>query len=125
MVAPTTPPSPTADAWGPVSRLGSNIRIQAGNGHRAAILPLRPGLWIVADVAEQSVLPTTEGGFGMAPILPGLMLNAVRSVVQNRRERRAARQGASPYQATAVAPGSPLTLAGLAGCTWCTTEDLG
>ncbi len=121
---PPPPPSPApTDAWGPVSRLGSNIRIQAGNGHRAAILPLRPGLWIVADVAEQSVLPPEEGGFGLAPILPGLMLRAVRSAVQSGRERRAERR-AAPYQTTAVAPSRPLTLAGMVGCTWCTPEEL-
>jgi len=126
--APTAPPSPpSADAWGPVSRLGHNIRIQAGNGHRAAILPLRPGLWIVADVAEQSVLPTTEGGFGLAPILPGLMLRAVRNAVQNGQERRSNRRAerrSVPYQTTAVVPSSPLTLAGMAGCTWCSAEEL-
>ncbi len=82
--APTTP----AGSWGPVAQLNSNIRIQAGNGHRAAVMELRPGLYLVADVKDQAVLPATAGGFGA--VLPMLMAKgaatALRRVVQKRRE---------------------------------------
>ena len=80
-----TPATPANDGWGPVASLNRNLRIQAGNGHRAAVMTLRPGLYLVADVKEQAVLPATEGGVGA--VLPLLMAkgaaNALRNVVQN------------------------------------------
>ena len=139
---PTTPTPPSGDGWGPVAMLNRNLRIQAGNGHRAAVMSLRPGLYLVADVKEQAVLPTTEGGVGA--VLPLLMAkgaaNALRNVVQNTRERRQGRRRLwdrernnpvlNPPSQPHLAPSSPpLLLAGpVAGnigecCEWTRSED--
>ncbi|MFT5680569.1 MAG: hypothetical protein ACI8RZ_001475 [Myxococcota bacterium] len=144
--APTAPTARRNDGWGPVAKLGTNIRIQAGNGHRAAVMELRPGLWIVADVKHQTTLPTTEGGIGVA-ILPALMArgaaNALHRIVKNRRENGGGGGGRlwqrnqrnnpvlNPPTQPHLAPMSqPLQLAGPIAenigncCKWARKEDL-
>lgn len=134
------------DGWGPVAKLTSNIRIQAGNGHRAAVMELRPGLYIVADVKDQATLPSAEGG--IAGVLPALMArgaaNALQTIVQNRRAQREAgggrrrlwdRQRNNPVLNPPTQPhlspmSQPLLLAGPVAtdigecCCWTRKEDL-
>lgn len=132
-------PSAPAGTWGPVASLNSNIRIQAGNGHRAAVMELRPGLYLVADVKDQAVLPSAEGG--IAGVLPALMAkgaaNALRTVIQKRREsggrrRLWDRERNNPVLNPPSHPGlspQPLQLAGPVAtdigecCCWVRKED--
>lgn len=62
------------EAWGPVVGMGRRLRIQAAVGHRAAVIELKPGLYLVADLPE--AVARTE--FGFAPLLIPLMMNAAR-----------------------------------------------
>jgi hypothetical protein len=139
---PAPSAAPSGGGWGPVAKLNQNIRIQAGNGHRAAVMELRPGLYLVADVRDQAVLPATEGGIGA--VLPMLMAkgaaNAIQRVVQKRREsgkprlwNRHERNNPvlNPPQQPHLSPSSPpLLLAGPVAenigcnCEWVREEDL-
>ena len=95
--------------------MGRNLRVQARLNHRAAVMELRPGLYLVADVASEALLPTTSGeDIGM--VLPGLMVKAASKVFQNRRERRGALDALQPRQLPGPAPApspSPLQLYGM------------
>lgn len=51
--------------WGPQAPLGNNLRVQTRPGHRAAIIPLRDGLYLVAELREQVV-----SQFGILPLIP-------------------------------------------------------
>ncbi len=81
------PAKPTADAgaWGPSVRLGSRLRIQAAAGHRAAVIDLKPDLFLVAELPEA----VTKTEFGIAPLLAPLMITAARRAMDDPgRERR-------------------------------------
>lgn len=43
------------DGWGQVSRISNNLRIQPKAGIRAAVMELKPGLYIVAEVPERAL----------------------------------------------------------------------
>lgn len=77
---------PTGDgAWGPSVRMGRKLRIQAAVGHRAAVIDLKPGLYLVAELPEA----VTRTEFGVAPLLAPLMLTAARRAMDEPpRERR-------------------------------------
>lgn len=81
-------PSPTSrrdDGWGPLTRLGDNMRVQARRGHRAAVVELQPGMYIVAEVPEEMVRPQ----IGVLPLLaPLLMLAANRALKRRMKEQR-------------------------------------
>jgi len=63
---------PTDAGWGPSVALGRQLRIQARMGHRAAVIDLRPGLFLVAEIPEA----VTRTEFGIAPLLAPLMVRA-------------------------------------------------
>ena len=79
-------PSPRRDeTWGPLTRLGDNLRVQARRGHRAAVVELQPGMYIVAEVPEEMVRPQ----IGILPLLaPLLMLAANRALKRRMKEQR-------------------------------------
>jgi len=62
------------EVWGPSARLGRRLRIQAACGHRAAVIELRPGLYLVAELPET----VAEAEFGFAPLLAPLLLTAAK-----------------------------------------------
>jgi len=78
-------PAPTADAgaWGPAVRMGHKLRIQAAAGHRAAVIDLKPGLYLVAELPD--AVARTE--FGIAPILAPLMITAARNAIDDGQAR--------------------------------------
>lgn len=43
------------DGWGQISRISANLRIQPKAGLRAAVMELKPGLYIVAEVPERAL----------------------------------------------------------------------
>ncbi len=61
-------------AWGPFVAVGPKVRIQAQRGTRAAVIALRPGLYLVAELPEQ----VARSEFGAIPLLAPLMVNAAR-----------------------------------------------
>jgi hypothetical protein len=69
----------TAAGWGPNVRMGKNLRIQAASGHRAAVIDLKPGLYLVAELPE--AVARTE--FGFAPLLAPLMIKAAKKAIDS------------------------------------------
>lgn len=64
--------------WGPNVRMGRFLRIQAALGHRAAVIDLKPGLFLVAEIPE--AVSRTE--FGIAPLLAPLMIRAAKKAIE-------------------------------------------
>ncbi|MCB9765631.1 MAG: hypothetical protein H6739_38005 [Alphaproteobacteria bacterium] len=60
------------DTWGPRVKVGPHLRLQAQVGYRAAVIPLRPGLYLVAELPEAA----TRSEFGFVPLLAPLMVKA-------------------------------------------------
>jgi hypothetical protein len=69
------------DPWGPAVRMGRHLRVQAEVGHRAAVIELRPGLFLVAEVPEQVARPE----FGVVPLLAPLLVKAASDALHLRR----------------------------------------
>jgi len=62
------------ESWGPSVRMGRHLRIRAASGYRAAVIDLKPGLYLVAELPEE--VSRTE--FGIAPLLAPLMVQAAK-----------------------------------------------
>ena len=85
------------DEWGPTVRMGRNLRIQAARGHRAAVVDLRPGLDLVAEIPEA----VTRTEFGLAPLLAPLIVTAAKKALDGRKPAKGPltalfRQGGTP-----------------------------
>jgi hypothetical protein len=52
-----------APPWSPAIALGPNLKMKARKGFRAAVVEVKPGLFVVAEVPERSV------EFGLGPLL--------------------------------------------------------
>lgn len=50
------------DGWGQVSRISANLRIQPKAGLRAAVMELKPGLYIVAEVPDRALQERDDFG---------------------------------------------------------------
>ena len=70
--------------WGPVVQVGQRLRIQAAVGHRAAVIELKPGLYLIADIPEA----VTRTQFGLAPLLAPMMMRAARRSLDEPGEER-------------------------------------
>ena len=68
---PVLQPVPAAP-WGPAVRMGNHLRVQAAVGHRAAVISLRPGLYLVAELPEEAMRPE----FGVLPLLAPMIVKA-------------------------------------------------
>lgn len=68
-------------AWSRHVALGNHLRVQAKTGHRAAIVELRPGLWLVASVPEETL--RTE--VGVLPLLAPLLVTAANRAINQKK----------------------------------------
>ncbi len=75
--------------WGPQVRMGRHLRIQAALGHRAAVIDLKPGLYLVAEIPE--AVSRTE--FGIAPLLAPLMMRAAKKAIDQPEDGQQRRRG--------------------------------
>jgi hypothetical protein len=82
--APTSPAG-----WGPNVRMGRHLRIQAAAGHRAAVIDLKPGLYLVAEIPDA----VTRTEFGVAPLLAPLMIRAAKKAIEGPQEGQPPRRG--------------------------------
>ena len=73
-----------AESWGPSVPMGRRLRIQAALGYRAAVIELKPGLYLVAEVPDA----VTRQEFGLAPLLAPMMMRAARRSMDEPQERR-------------------------------------
>ncbi|MCB9764967.1 MAG: hypothetical protein H6739_34660 [Alphaproteobacteria bacterium] len=67
------------DGWGPLVPMSENVRVQAAVGYRAAVIPLREGLCLVAELPDA----VTRSEFGFAPLLAPLMVRAATRAMSN------------------------------------------
>ena len=68
--------------WSPPAKLGRNLRLQASQGHRAAVIELKPGLYLVAELPEQ----VARSEFGVAAVLAPLVVKAASKAIQRRQQ---------------------------------------
>lgn len=114
-VAGAVLPAP-GDAWGPAVRMGRNLRVQAAVGHRAAVIELKPGLFLVAELPEQATRPE----FGIIPFLAPMIVKAasdtITPIVQASQARKSAKEAnaAQVRMVRAQAPAAPAHPAPLA-----------
>jgi hypothetical protein len=86
---PGPTPGTAADPdWGPLTRMSDQLRVQARRGHRAAVIELQPGMYIVAEVSEEMVQPR----FGVLPLLAPLVVVAANRALQEHLRRQDAAQ---------------------------------
>jgi hypothetical protein len=69
--------------WGPFVNLGRNVRLQSKVGHRAAVVEIRKGLFLVAEVPEKTLRPE----FGVLPLLAPLLVTAARSALKGKKRK--------------------------------------
>ena len=87
--------------WSKPAKMGPNLKIQAQEGFRAAVIELKPGLYVVAEIAEQATRPE----FGLAPMLAPLVVKAATNALLGPRDE--GRQSHSPIQLVLQAPALP------------------
>ena len=87
--------------WSKPAKMGPNLKIQAQEGFRAAVIALKPGLYVVAEIAEQATRPE----FGLAPMLAPLVVKAATNALLGPRDD--GRQSHSPIQLVLQAPALP------------------
>jgi hypothetical protein len=68
--------------WSPPAKMGTHLRIQASEHHRAAVIALRPGLFLVAELPEQ----VARSEFGVAAVLAPLVIKAASKAIQYRQQ---------------------------------------
>ncbi len=68
--------------WSPPAKLGRHMRLQAQQGHRAAVIELKPGLYLVAELPEQ----VARSEFGVAAVLAPLVVKAASKAIQHRQQ---------------------------------------
>ncbi len=68
--------------WSPPAKLGRHMRLQARQGHRAAVIELRPGLFLVAELPER----VARSEFGVASVLAPLVVKAASKAIQHRQQ---------------------------------------
>ena len=68
--------------WSPLVKMGPHFRIQASRGYRAAVIQVKPGLFLVAELPEQAA----RSEFGIAPVLAPMVVNAARRALQRRKQ---------------------------------------
>lgn len=103
-VAPAAPPAPQTAGmrfhgrdgrrFSPPAQLGANLRVQAAEGSRAAIVELEPGMFLVAEVPDEM----TRSEFGIASVLAPLVINTATKALT--------KQLSPGSSAPAAAPGS-------------------
>lgn len=70
--------------WSPKVQMGPNFRLQAAQGYRAAVIELKPGLFIVAELPEHVV----RSEFGVLPLLAPLVVRAASRAIAKPPEQR-------------------------------------
>ncbi len=68
--------------WSPPAKLGRHMRLQAADGHRAAVIELKPGLYLVAELPER----VARSEFGVAAVLAPLVVKAASKAIQHRQQ---------------------------------------
>ena len=85
--------------WQKPQALGERMRVQTKSGTRAAIIEVKPGLFVVAEVPVESV----EFGFGPMLLAPALIKTLGRAL-QGRRSAGGAGRAHRPELSTVAAP---------------------
>ncbi len=97
---------PSGPEWGPLTKLSENLRVQATKGNRAAVVELKPGLYLVGEIPESALRPEV----GLLPLLAPVLIAAATKALK--------RKGGSPdpYQLPMIPGPAPAP--------WIESEDL-
>ncbi len=102
LLAPVRPSGPE---WGPLTKLSENVRVQATKGSRAAVVELKPGLYLVGEVPESALKPEV----GLLPLLAPLLIAAATKALKRK-------GGPGPHQVPMLPGPKPAP--------WIESEDL-
>lgn len=64
--------------YGPPAQLGEHLRIQAQRGHRAGIIELRPGLFLVAEIPAETLRRPEFGAAFLVPLVTSVAVEALK-----------------------------------------------
>ncbi len=93
------------DLWGERVPLGENLTLRARAGYRAAVVPWKPGLYLVAEVPEEVAAEEQRRvKMGFAPVVAPLIIKAVANRLVNRPAAPAAPPAPEVRQGTVVVP---------------------
>lgn len=73
-----------APGWGPKVDLGPHLRVRSRRGYRPAVVEVKPGLYLVAELPDRAV----EMGFAPAVMLAPAIARTLARAVRGRQERR-------------------------------------
>ena len=79
--------------FGRAAQLGDNSEIATKKGYRAAVIPLRKGLFLVAELPVEA----TKSEFGVVPLLGPLMVKAAVKALTGSGEERRLTSGSGTY----------------------------
>ena len=95
-----SPPSLPSPEWGPLTRMGQQLRVQARLGYRAAVVELDQGLYLVAEVPEDALRPL----FGAIPLLGTLLVQAASLALSRRATARTTASARGGVRAAPIHP---------------------
>ena len=76
--------------WGRTTTVRDRIQVRVRSGHRAAVWPLKPGLYVVAE------MPESNADFGaVATVLAPLVIKAAAKAINNKLTGRRSDDGAN------------------------------
>jgi hypothetical protein len=128
-VKPMNAPGQLVPEWSAETEVSHNLRLRTRRGTRAAIVPLRPGMHLVFEVAQELVHPV----FGLDPMTATLAVHAANAILSNpaalqqagRTVQQVAQQAAHHlYGSNNAAPVQPMHWQGVAvgGLPWLQTQ---
>lgn len=86
-------PLRTVKGFGPPARLGEHLRIQAQVGHRAGVIELRPGLFLVAEVPVEAMRRPEFGAALLVPLVTSVAVDVLTNPKTQTAIAQAARNG--------------------------------
>lgn len=117
--------------YGPTTQLGPNLRLQARRGHRAGVIELRPGLYLVAEVPAEALQRPEFGAAFLVPLVTSVAVEALKQPATQQALQRVVQAGvqlvtpqvAGPTSWPLALPEPPKTPA-IPNLPWATPDDI-
>lgn len=95
--------------FGPPARLGEHLRIQAQVGHRAGVIELRPGLFLVAEVPVEAMQRPEFGAALLVPLVTSVAVDVLTNPKTQTAIAQAARNGVEAISQAARSGGEAIS----------------